>query len=634
MVMGADSAKRLLSRDDYGAFDQLDGQHPWRDQVPEGLILYPVRKLNGGKVSYFNFELAKEMGLIAKSHPKKMTKKLAEKLLETFCLRIINEYDQEHNLRFPKESVKKNEFMATRYLQLQHSDKSGRTSGDGRCIWNGIVVGNGAIWDVSSRGTGVTALAPGAVQAGQPLRSGNNDHGYGCGMAEIDELYGAAILAEIFYRNNIPTERVLCIIDLGKGVGIGVRAAHNLVRPAHLFLYLKQGRLEPLKRATDYLIDRLHANKVWSVKSDEKDRFHKMMTEITRSFARFAARLDRDYIFAWLDWDGDNVLADAGIIDYGSVRQFGLRHDQYRYDDVERMSTNLNEQRYKARELVRTFAQMSDFLQTGSKRPYGTFDRSQWLKEFDREFHLGCLEHFLFQIGFAEPQRRLLIKKHRREVERFFAVHCEFERVKTHKKMHKVADGVHRPAIFNMRRALAKMPEYLDGLPMDMLPLVESREFFGWILAGHAAPKDRRLSRHRRQTIALWQQRYVQLVRRITTPATWDKTLASIHSRAAQINNESRLTGNGLIHIVDQILRYRRKGLADDEIQAAIESIIDSQTLNPDFKSISGPNSLTGALPRNSSGRHLGNSGKAKPKSVDNIMRNFLTVIHGHREDI
>jgi len=615
--MRAVSARRLHSRDDYGAFDQLDGQHPWRDQVPEGLILYPVRTLTGGKVSYFNFELAKEMGLIAKSHPKKLSKKLNDKLLDTFCLRIINEYDQEKNIRYPKETVKKNEYMATRYLQLQHTDKSGRTSGDGRCIWNGMVVGNGKVWDVSSRGTGVTALAPGAVEAGQPLRSGNYDHGYGCGMAEIDELFGAAILAEIFHRNNIPTERVLCIIDLGKGMGIGVRAAPNLVRPAHLFLFLKQSRLEPLTRATDYLIDRLRANKTWGVKTDDKERFQKMMAEVTKSFARFAARLDRDYIFAWLDWDGDNVLAEAGIIDYGSVRQFGLRHDQYRYDDVERMSTNLNEQRFKARELMRTFAQMTDFLQNGSKRPYGNFDKSPWLKEFDREFHQGCLEHLLFQMGFSEPHQRLLMNKHRRDVERFYSLHCEFERVKTHKKMHKVADGVHRPAIFNMRKALAMMPDYLTGLPGEMIPLVESREFFEWILAGHAARKDRRLTQRRRQAIARWQQCYIQLFRRITTPATWEKTLKSVGTRAAQINNESRITGNGLIHIVDVILRYRRKGLSDVEIQMAIEELIESQTLNPDFKA-----PAPFPTPRGGAER------------IEYIMRNFLTVIHGYREDI
>ncbi len=614
--MRASSAKRLPSLDDYGAFEQLDGRHPWAEQVPEGLILYPVRTLSGGKVSYFNFELAKEMGLIPKQHPNKLNKKLSERILETFCVRIINEYDQQKGIKFPAETIKKNKYMATRYLQLQHSDKSGRTSGDGRCIWNGIVAHNKQVWDVSSRGTGVTALAPGAVEAGQPLRSGNYDHGYGCGMAEIDELFGAAILAEIFYRNAIPTERVLAIIDLGRGVGIGVRAAPNLIRPAHMFLFLKQAKLEPLKRAVDYLIDRQYTNHASPIRLEDKDRYPKMMAELTRSFARFAARLDRDYIFAWLDWDGDNVLADAGIIDYGSVRQFGLRHDQYRYDDVERWSTNLNEQKLKARELVRTFAQMVDYLGTGTKSPYGHFDSSPWLKEFDKEFHQASLEHFLFQIGLPEPQRRLLINKHKKDVERFFAIHCEFERTKTYKKLHRVADGVHRPAIFNMRRGLAMMAEYLEHMPMDMIPLVESREFFSWIISSSASRKDRRLTAKRRQDMARWQQCYIGLMRKITSPATWEKTMLAVSGRSQQINNESRITGNGLIHIVDAILRYRRKGLSDAEIQMAIEELIQTQTLNPDFKAI------TAELP------------KKAAQSVKNIMRSFLSVVHGYREDI
>src|SRR5688500_15573094 len=107
----------------YGAFDQLDGEHPWSARVPEGMILYPVRQLSGGKVSYFNFDLAKEMGLIPKNHPNQLNKNLSAKILETFCLRIINEYDQENGLRFPSASIKNKKYMATRYLQLQHTDK-------------------------------------------------------------------------------------------------------------------------------------------------------------------------------------------------------------------------------------------------------------------------------------------------------------------------------------------------------------------------------------------------------------------------------------------------------------------------------------------------------------------------------
>ncbi|MGE4133599.1 MAG: hypothetical protein AB7F86_18325 [Bdellovibrionales bacterium] len=613
--MTAARLRKPVAEDDYGAFDQLDGHHPWQERVPEGLILYPVRTLSGGKISYFNFDLAKEMGLITKSHPNRLNKKLTDKILETFCLRIINEYDQQAGTRFRRDTIKKNPFMATRYLQLQHTDKSGRTSGDGRCIWNGTVLGNGHIWDVSSRGTGVTALAPGAVAAGQPLKSGNNDHGYGCGMAEIDELYAAAILAEIFHRNGIPTERVLAIVDLGKGVGIGVRAAPNLIRPAHLFLFLKQGKLEPLKSAVDYLIDRQRVNGQWSFRSDSPQKYQKLLRQLTESFARFVAQLDRDYIFAWLDWDGDNVLADAGIIDYGSVRQFGLRHDQYRYDDVERMSTNLNEQKSKARQIVQTFVQMVDFLQTGEKKPIGQFAQSEWLTEFDQIFEEACLERFLFQIGFPQPQIRLLLRKHRAEVVAFYAVHSEFERFKTSKKLQKVADGVQRPAIFNMRTALANMAEYIDGLPYDLIPLVESEEFFAWILSSHATRKDTKLTRRRRQTIAQWQNMYLSLLRRVASPVTWDKSVHQVRERAALINRENRITGNALIVIVDEILRFRRRGLSDAEVQIAIEQLIYEQTLNPDYQAEPPSDGRSAVL-------------------VKNIMRNILSAVEGFREDI
>ncbi|MEK6553600.1 MAG: hypothetical protein AABZ31_00020, partial [Bdellovibrionota bacterium] len=229
-----------ISQFDYTTFDQIDGSHPWQECVPEGYILYPARRLHYGKVVYFNYDLAKEMGLIPKSHGHNLTPALENKLLETFNLRIINEFDEKNSIRYHPSLVKKNKFMATRYLQLQHADKKGRTSGDGRSIWNGVVKNKGIVWDISSRGTGVTSLSPGAVEAGKPLRSGSTTHGYGCGLADIDELLGASIMAESFHKNGVKTERMLLVIDHGDGNGIGVRAGENLIRPAHLFIHLNQ----------------------------------------------------------------------------------------------------------------------------------------------------------------------------------------------------------------------------------------------------------------------------------------------------------------------------------------------------------------------------------------------------------
>ncbi|MEO0335868.1 MAG: hypothetical protein AAF202_05720, partial [Pseudomonadota bacterium] len=138
----------------YSSFDQLNGWHPWQDAVKDSYLLYPVRQLEGGQVAWFNFSLAKEMGLLPNSANEKLTASLEKKLLETFCLRIVNEYDQENNIHYTPKVMKPNKYMATRYLQLQHQDKTGKTSGDGRCIWNGAITHKGKTWDVSSRGTG------------------------------------------------------------------------------------------------------------------------------------------------------------------------------------------------------------------------------------------------------------------------------------------------------------------------------------------------------------------------------------------------------------------------------------------------------------------------------------------------
>jgi hypothetical protein len=64
--------------DVYDAFDYVDGRHPWQTQVPEGFVGYPVRQLKVGKVAFFNFALAREMGLIPTSHPDEMTPALSE----------------------------------------------------------------------------------------------------------------------------------------------------------------------------------------------------------------------------------------------------------------------------------------------------------------------------------------------------------------------------------------------------------------------------------------------------------------------------------------------------------------------------------------------------------------------------
>ncbi len=599
----------------YSSFDQLDGTHPWQTAVPEGCLLYDVRLLPGGKVAYFNWDLGKEMGLLPEQHPHRLNRALEDKLLETFCIRIINEWDHEHNVIFPKTMLKKNKYMATRYLQLQHPDKAGRTSGDGRCVWNGIVKNRTQIWDVSSRGTGVTALAPGVVLAGKPLRSGNNDYGYGCGMAEIDELYAAAIMAETLHKNGIPTERVLAIVDLGKGMGIGVRAGQNLLRPAHMFAHLRQGEHERLKNAADYFIARQHINKEWKFSAQHRRRYDLMLQELTGSFARFSAHLDREYIFAWLDWDGDNVLGNAGIIDYGSVRQFGLRHDQYRYDDVERFSTNLNEQRAKARLIIQTFAQMTDFIQTGVRKPVDKFRRHSSLNRFDQLFQYHLLDRFLYQVGFTDKQRELLLDKHRRYAKRFFAEFSYFERMKTFRKLSRVPDGVNRPAIFNMRAVLSHLPAHLlTNLDSFNSTIVSSRELFEVMLSDYAAGKDKHLTDRVSKRMLRLQLLYKSLVKRVAHKDALPDVLTTLSERASRINRSNRITGNALIHVVEELLKARRKGFSDAAIQEVLNAIIEDQSLGSEM-------------------RHNPLKPTASPAATQ-LLTQMLTLVESHAQDI
>jgi uncharacterized protein YdiU (UPF0061 family) len=597
---------------DYSAFERLDGSHPFKEAVPLGYVEYAVRELQQGQVSYFNYALAKEMGLINENHQHRMNKNLENKILETFSLRIINEYDEANKIQYPPSMIKQSRYMATRYLQLQHPNKTGKTSGDGRCIWNGFIEHNGTIWDVSSRGTGVTRLAPGFVEAGRPLRSGNTTAGYGCGMAEIDELYGAALMAEIFHANGLRTERVLCIIDLGRGIGIGVRAAPNLMRPAHFLLHLKQNNREALKRSIDYFIDRQIQNKEWKPFRSTQQRYDLFLDLMCETFANFSAVLDREYIFAWLDWDGDNVLANGGIIDYGSVRQFGLRHDQYRYDDVDRFSTTLNEQRHKTRTLVQAFAQAVDFLKTGQRLPLHRYRRHAILRRFDQLFEESLLNRFLYQLGFKDADRLLLKTKHHTSVQKLFETYRYLEGLKTYRGSHRVADGVNRPAIFNMRGLNRMLPQLLTEQNFEAAAHVLPMRLF----AQTASRTDRKKGFERKI-----QNRFLRLLRQshhvcgklVTADRSLTQILGEMQIRADVINRPERITGNALIHIVDEILKHRKKGLSDHQIQNIMESVIRDQCLVPEFKKT---------------------PGRAWPERSERLMKTLLTVVDGFKEDI
>ena len=528
----------------YPMFAKINGEHPFKTQVPDGRLEYRARTKKGGKIAFFNYELAKLMGLLPKEHPSELTPELEKQILETFSLQIINEWDIENQVKFPEEEIRPNTYMATRYLQLQHPDKTGRTSGDGRTMWNGTIRHQGVTWDISSCGTGGTRLSPAVNINKKFFQTGDPSISYGCGCSEVGEGLETLFFSEVLGKNKLRTERLLAIVEYDKGLAINVRAYPNLMRPSHFFGHLKQGNLKALKQVTDYYIERQVLNGDWpDIRSrSPAERYGQLLERVCRAFAETTARFEDEYIFCWLDWDGDNILMDGGIIDYGSIRQFGLFHSEYRYDDVQRFSTTILEQKQKARYTVQCFAQVVDFILHKKKRPLGDFRNHPVLRKFDQVFEEAKYRNLLHKIGIREKNADIILKNHLNELRVFRRAYTYFERAKSQRGTYKVADGINRDAVFCMRDILRELPQMI----LTRGDIISPDEFTEIIRSSYAKKADLRLTAMRRHQIDRFQKSYLKLMDLMARALKKERAqvLIDVTMRSSVINKYDRVTGD------------------------------------------------------------------------------------------
>lgn len=566
----------------YEKFKELDGTHPWRDVSPDGYIDYHARYRPHGRVLYLNFPLAKELRLVPENHPPTIDKDLEQVVLETFSLQIINEYDLKQGKKYPPEKVKPKPFMATRYLQTQHQNKQGKTSGDGRSIWNGCLKTKTLTFDISSRGTGATILSPGAQEAEGIVETGDESFGYSSGLADLDEMLGSAVMSEIFYRQGIPTERCLAVIGYPDGSAIGVRSAPNLIRPAHIFRYLKQGRREELKASMDYFIEREVENGFWQLPSAGNGRYSKALDYLARSYGKMAAVLEEEYIFNWLSWDGDNMLASGAILDYGSIRQFAAKHDKYRYKDVDRYSASLAEQRGWARMLVQVFAQAMTFIRSGVKENLRAFKDAECLQVFDLAFERERDYRILWRIGFTPEQIDHLIKTAQKEIKDFDRAVSYFEDLKISKGIEKLPDGFTHKPVFLIRNLLRLLPAYYVAQSIskvDEETAYMPHDIFCQIMAAsYVVKRDLKLASSGVSHVKNFQECYLRLVAALDEP--FDTALKTLQERAAIINHRHRITGDAVTFIVEEVIAVKGK-IKIDGLQEALDAFIDSQVLIP-----------------------------------------------------
>src|SRR5215510_7182299 len=543
----------------YEKFKQLDGSHPWRDVSPDGFVDYQARYRSQGRVLYFNFSLAKEMELIAECHPSVINKELEQAILDTFSLRIINEHDLQHGKKYPPESIRPNPYMATRYLKTKH-----------------------LTFDVSSRGTGATILSPGAQKSDGAVKTGDESFGYSSGLADLDEMLGSAVMSEIFYRQGIPTERCLAVIGFPDGSAVGVRSAPNLIRPAHIFRYLKQNRHAELKAAVDYFIEREIENGFWQFTDDESERYATALDYLARSYGKMAAVLEEEYIFNWLSWDGDNMLASGALLDYGSIRQFAAKHDKYRFKDVDRYSASLREQRRWARLLVQVFAQTMAFIESGEKKNLRRFKNAKCLRVFDQAFEAERDYRVLWRIGFTPEQIDDLVQNAQEEIKEFHRALSYFEDLKISKGIEKLPDGFTHKPVFLIRNLLRLLPAYYLAQAIgkvDEETAYMPDDIFCQIMAASYVPKkDLELTASRISHIKNFQERYLKLLLAAGEPL--DTLLKNIQERSAVINHRHRITGDAVTFIVEEIIDMKGK-IKIEGLQDALDAFIDSQILIP-----------------------------------------------------
>jgi len=567
-----------IKSNNYNSFDTLDGSHPFKDVVEDGHVDYEARSRKGAKIRYFNFDLAKEMGLLPKSHPNGLNNKLSEKILKTFSLMIINEYDIEHNRDFSKDKIKDAKFMATRYLQLQHDDKKGLSSGDGRSIWNGQFKNGKETWDITSCGTGGTRLSPATTKFNKFFENGDPSISYGCGFAEIDEGIAQALFSEVFYKNKIKTERTLLVLEFEKGYAINVRAHPSLLRPSHFFIHLKQGNYDNLKNLVDYYIDSQKHTKQWADCPGDKSKYDFFLKQMAINFGNMASVFENEYIFCWLDWDGDNILMDGSIIDYGSIRQFGMFHSEYRYDDVDRFSTSILEQRDKAKYIIQSFAQLVDYIKTKDKKNLKDFKNHKSLDLFDKEFEDEKNRNILKKIGLDDKEASTLIDQKIKLVKDFRKIYNYFERAKSSKGLIKVSDGISWDAIFCMRDIMREIPKIIIAKKEK----ISDRDFIDILKSHYATEEDIQISSYRSKMIKGFQDKYWDIITEVSliNKHSFDKQILKLSFRASKVNKFARVTGDSISLIVEQILKKKNSICADDLYEmiddfSSVQSIYD-----------------------------------------------------------
>jgi hypothetical protein len=144
--------------------------------------------------------------------------------------------------------------------------------------------------------------------------------------------------------------------------------------------------------------------------------------------------------------------------------------------------------------------------------------------------------------------------------------------------MEKTSDGITHKPVFLIRNLLRELPAfYLNECDAEFGEMMEPERFCQTMAASYASKRDLRMTDTRIARAKNFQKCYQRL---IAAAGEYEPVLRQIVRRTAVINYERRMTGNAVIHVVNEIIAMKddiRRG----ELQAAMDCFIESQILIP-----------------------------------------------------
>jgi hypothetical protein len=224
------------------------------------------------------------------------------------------------------------------------------------------------------------------------------------------------------------------------------------------------------------------------------------------------------------------------------------------------------------------FAQAVDFVANSRKRKLRSFRSHPVLKQFDEWFEREREFRTLWRVGFTPQQIEQLRTRGRREIADLRRALSFFEEVKVARGAEKVSDGVTHKPVFLIRNLLRELPAfYADESAGEFGALMDPQQFYRTMAASYASRRDLRVTATRAGRAANFQKCYQRL---IAAAGPYESTLAAVRDRAAVINYENRITGNGIIDAVNKVMELR-DGVERRDIQVAVDRFIASQVLVP-----------------------------------------------------